>query len=131
MSAASLARLRRVAGSRFFTVPFAIAAAVLAWNVYVTLHAHGIVAGWVVDEAGRPAAGVTVILFERDFINQVERARTRTGPDGAFRFTENRSHLVQVEAREGDAHSPRRTVRLWFRSEDRTLEQPLHLPAAG
>ncbi|MFI4980574.1 MAG: carboxypeptidase-like regulatory domain-containing protein [Nevskiales bacterium] len=117
--------------SRFVLVPAAIGVAVLLWNVYVSLHAHGVVVGRVVDAAGRPAAGATVVLFERDFVNQNEHARATTDTNGNFRFDNNRSHLVQLEAQSGAAHSPRVTLRLWFRAQDRALPEPLRLGAAG
>ena len=111
--------------SRFVIVPAALAIAIAAWNLYVARHDHGTLAGRVVDARGAPMTGATVILYEQQFTNQIERARTRTGPDGSFSFAGNRSHLVQVQAQAGDRASSRRTIRLWFRAQDRTLAQPL------
>lgn len=122
---------RRWWASRFVIVPVALVLVVAGWNLYVGLHAHGVVTGRVVDAAGRPVQGATVIMFERDFVNQIERARTRTGAGGDFRFGGNRSHLIQVEAQDGAAHSPRVTLRLWFRAQDRAMDQPLVLSGAG
>ena len=58
----------------------AIALAVGIWNAYVTLHAHGLLSGRVVDAAGRPVGGATVVLFAHDFVTQVEKERTSTDP---------------------------------------------------
>ncbi len=116
--------------SRFVVVPVVIAAFVLGWNIYVSLHDNGLIAGQVVDASGHAVKGATVILFEKDFINQIERARVTTDADGRFRFTRNASHLIQLEARDGSEHSPRVTVRLWFRAQDRVLHQPLRLGPA-
>lgn len=118
---------RRVLWNRFIIVPAAIALIIALWNIYVALHANGLVEGRVVDAAGKPAAGATVILFVHDFVTQVEKARTTTDAAGRFRFIGNGSHLVQLQAREGAAFSPRITIRLWFRAQDRVLSDPLRL----
>jgi hypothetical protein len=118
---------RAVLLSRFVIVPVAIAVIVAAWNIYVSLHAHGTLAGRVVDAAGRPVDGATVVLFAHDFVTQVEKARTSTDADGNFHFGNNASHLVQLQALDGTAASPRVTIRLWFRGQDRVLQKPLGL----
>jgi hypothetical protein len=123
--------LRRILLSRFFIVPTLIAAFVLGWNAYVLMHAHGLLAGRVVDRTGHPVAGATVILFTHDFVTQVEKSRTVTDVSGAFRFTDNDSHLVQLQALDGARTSPRVTIRLWFRAQDRVLEEPLLVAPAG
>jgi hypothetical protein len=124
-------RWRRVLRSRFFIVPAVIVVAVVSWNVYVALHAHGLLEGRVVDAAGHPVSGATVILFTHDFVTQVEKARTRTNAAGDYRFTNNNSHLIQLQARDGNAASPRITIRLWFRAQDRALRRPLRLAPAA
>ncbi len=124
-------RWRRALRSRFVIVPAAIAVTVIAWNLYVTLHAHGLLQGRVVDAAGHPVDGATVILFAHDFVTQIEKARTHTNAAGEFSFDHNDSHLIQLQAQDGSARSPRITIRLWFRAQDRVLQQPLRLvPAA-
>lgn len=122
---------RRVLASRFVVVPAALAAIVLAWNIYVTLHAHGIVAGEVVNAAGRPVAGATVTLYRLNFITEVEAGQTRTDARGRFRFTDNRSHLIELQAAEGKRTSPRVTIRLWFRAQDHVLANPLRIAGPG
>lgn len=124
-------RWRRVLSSRFVIVPLVIAVAVGAWNFYVTQHDHGLLQGRVIDAAGHPVDGATVILFAHDFVTQVEKARTRTDSEGEFRFDNNNSHLIQIQAQEGRATSPRVTIRLWFRAQDRVLRQPLRLTPAA
>lgn len=118
---------RRILTSRFVVVPAAIAIIVALWNLYVALHAHGQLEGRVVDASGNPVAGATVTLFAHDFVTQVERTRTQTDMAGRFRFTGNDSHLIQLQAQEGAALSPRITIRLWFRAQDRILPEPLRL----
>jgi len=123
--------LRSLLSSRFFIVPVAIAIAVGGWNIYVSLHARGLIAGHVVDAAGRPVADATVILYAHDFVTQAEREHTKTDADGAFRFSDNDSHLIQLQAIEGAHSSPRVTIRLWFRAQDYVLTAPLVIEAAS
>ena len=122
---------RRIFLSRFVIVPALIAATVAAWNMYVDLHSHGALSGRVVDADGKPVAGATVVLWAHDFVTQVETARTKTDDAGDFRFTDNASHLIQLQALAGKDASPRVTVRLWFRGQDRVVETPLRVVPAG
>ncbi len=122
---------RRILLSRFVIVPALIAVAAVGWNIYVELHAHGLLAGRVVDAAGSPVAGATVVLSTHDFVTQVETARTTTDAAGDFRFTDNASHLIQLQALAGKDMSQRVTIRLWFRGQDRVVETPLKLAPAG
>ena len=124
-------RTRRILLSRFVIVPAMLAAVIAGWNVYVSLHDHGLLSGRVVDARGAPVEGATVILFAHDFVTQVEKARTKTEAGGVFRFTRNDSHLVQLQAEEPGERSPRITVRLWFRAQDRVLQAPLQLAPTG
>ncbi len=119
--------MRRILLSRFVVVPLTIVVLVGVWNFYVSLHDHGLLAGRVVDASGRPMANATVILFTHDFVTQVEKARTATDASGAFRFDHNDSHLVQLQAQDGNQSSRRITIRLWFRAQDRVLRKPLVL----
>jgi hypothetical protein len=119
--------VRRILLSRFVVVPLVIAVLIGAWNIYVSSHDHGLLAGRVVDATGRPMANATVILFTHDFVTQVEKARTATDASGAFRFAHNDSHLVQLQAQDGNQSSRRITIRLWFRAQDRVLRKPLVL----
>jgi hypothetical protein len=117
--------------SRWVVVPATIAIATLLWTAYVSTHDHGIVAGRVVDAAGRPVSGATVMLFERGFVTHQERERKISDADGAFRFTDNRSHSIQLEAdAPGLGRTDRRIVRLWFAAQDVQLPQPLRFGAA-
>lgn len=120
--------MKRLLLNRFVIVALTIVVIVGAWNIYVSLHDHGMLAGQVVDAAGHPVAGATVILFTHDFVTQVEKARTTTNADGDFHFANNDSHLVQLQAQDGGKTSSRITIRLWFRAQDRVLRKPLRLP---
>jgi hypothetical protein len=71
-----------------------------------------------------------VLLFERGYVTHQEMGRTTTGADGVFRFTDNRSHSVQLEAEApGMGRTDRRIVRLWFAAQDTRLDEPLRFPA--
>jgi protocatechuate 3,4-dioxygenase beta subunit len=115
--------------SRWVLVPGGLALAVLGWNLHVAANAGGVLEGRVVDAAGRPVPGAEVVLYARSFVTNDERGRTRTGPDGAFRFEGNDSHALQLQAAApGLGRSERVTVRLWFRAQDTRLAAPLRLP---
>ena len=117
--------------SRWVVVPGGIAVVTLLWNAYVATHDHGIVEGRVVDASGRPVGGATVMLFERGFVTHQERERKVSDADGAFRFTDNRSLSIQLEAdAQGFGRTDRRVVRLWFAAQDVELAQPLRFGAA-
>ena len=120
----------RALTSRWVIVPGALVILVAVWNLYVAAHAHGVIAGRVVDLNGKPIAGATVILFNRSFITNEARAHVTTDPDGRFLITGNESHAVQLQAEApGHVQGPRITLRLWFHSQDVTLADPLVLGA--
>ncbi len=119
-------RVPRFMRSRFVVVPAILAVLIGGWNLYVTQHDHGRLSGQVLTASGQPVPGATVILYQQQFTNQIEHARTQTDAQGRFRFADNDAHLVQLQARAPDgAQSPRVTVRLWFRAQDRVLSRPL------
>jgi hypothetical protein len=116
--------------SRWFIVPTAFVVVTLGWLAYVGRHANGVVEGRVVDAADQPVAGATVAMYERGFVTHEQRGRATTDADGAFRFTDNRSHSIQLEAEApGLGRTDRRVLRLWFAAQDARLEEPLRLPA--
>jgi hypothetical protein len=119
--------IRGWATSRWVIVPGCMTIFTLVWLAYVAGHNHGVVEGRVVDAAGRPVGGASVLLFERGFVTHQERGRATSDSQGAFRFTENRSHSIQLEA-EAPAfgRTDRRIVRLWFAAQDVKLAEPLH-----
>ena len=123
---------RRLAINRFVLVPASIAAAVLLWNAYVATHDHGVVAGRVVDTAGRPVPGATVVLWVLNFTTYVEKTRATTDSAGRFVITDNDSHNIRLAAEKtGIGRSARVPVRLYFRAQDIQLREPLVLSGTG
>jgi hypothetical protein len=123
---------RRLLVNRFVLVPAAITVAIAAWNVYVSTHDHGVVAGRVVDAAGQPVAGATVVLWVLNFTTYVEKTRATTDSAGRFIITDNDSHNIRLAAEKpGVGRSTRVPVRLYFRAEDVELREPLMLAGAS
>jgi carboxypeptidase family protein len=118
----------RLLVNRFTIVLASIALVVAIWNVYVSLHDHGVVEGRVVDRDGRPVEGATVELWVLDFTTYVERTRATTGADGSFVIRGNDSHNIQIGAEKpGVGRAARIPVRLYFRAQDVSLTAPLVL----
>jgi len=123
--------LRSWATSRLVIVPGGMVIVTLVWLAYVGRHNHGIVEGRVVDAASQPIAGASVQLFERGFVTHQERGRTTSDAQGAFRFTDNRSHSIQLEAAApGLGRTERRILRLWFAAQDAKIAEPLRFAAS-
>ncbi|MBV8183580.1 MAG: carboxypeptidase regulatory-like domain-containing protein [Hyphomicrobiales bacterium] len=120
---------RAILTSRFLVVPAAAVVALIFWNLYVSAHAHGEVRGRVVRADGAPAAGATVVLYERNLTSHfLEKSRTTTDAAGEFRFSHNRSHQIRLDTigpdgRQGQSH----ILRLWFAAQDVDLRRPLVL----
>ena len=123
--------IRSWVASRWVIVPGGIIVVTLVWLAYVGSHNHGIVEGRVVDAAGQPVAGASVLLFERGFVTHQERGRTTSDAQGAFRFTDNRSHSIQLEAEAPSmGRTDRRILRLWFAAQDAKIAEPLRFAAS-
>jgi hypothetical protein len=122
---------RGVFTNRFFIMPTAMIVALVGWNLYVGAHAHGCVTGRVLRSDGSPAAGATVILYERNITSHfLEKARATTDATGSFRFDNNRSHQIRLDAIGADGtQTQARILRLWFAAQDIRLREALVLPA--
>jgi len=116
----------RLIGHRFVLIPFCLALTAAAWNGYVSLHDGGLVRGVVLGPGGAAVAGATVSMMEKNFTTNSDRGSTRTRADGSFEFTNNRSHNILLRAEvAGVGRSEQITVRLYFRSQNVTLDAPL------
>ena len=124
--------MSRFLSHRFVAVPLALVAVLVAWNVYIAFNAGGLIAGEVRDRAGAPVPGATVVFFERNFIYYEEKQRATTDARGAYRFTDMKTHIDQLEARAQDGRkSERRQLRLWFRSQDTEVAPLVVEPPRG
>jgi carboxypeptidase family protein len=118
----------RLLVNRFTIVLASIAVVVAVWNVYVSLHDHGVVEGRVIDGEGRPVEGATVVLWVLNFTTYVEKTHATTGADGRFVIRGNDSHNIQIGAEKpGVGRAARVPVRLYFKAEDMVLRAPLVL----
>jgi hypothetical protein len=118
----------RILRHRFVAVPLAIGIAIAGWNAYVVTHNDGIVRGRVLGPDGQPLAGATVRMMEQNFTTNSDRGSTITRQDGEFEFTDNRSHNIQLRAEKpGVGRSDLVVVRLYFRAQDVTLQEPLRV----
>jgi carboxypeptidase family protein len=124
-------RWKRWLLNRFVLVPSALVLVAVVWNGWVLSHNHGVIAGRVTDASGAPVAGAEVKLWVFNFTTFVEQASTLTASDGSFKFTKNPSHNIQLSAEKSGVGRTRIPVRLYFRSEDIVLKQPLRLSDAG
>jgi hypothetical protein len=123
---------QRLLLSRFVLVPTFLVLLAAVWNAWVVTHNHGIVAGRVVDASGAAVGGAEVKLWVFNFTTFAEDATATTKADGSFEFTRNPSHNIQVSAEKpGVGRSLRIPIRLYFRSEDVILKEPLRLSNAG
>lgn len=123
---------RRLVINRFTLTLGTIAVSVIFWNIYVSLHDHGVVEGRVVDASGRPVPGATVVLWVLNFTTYVEKTRGTTDGDGRFVIRNPDSHNIQLAAEKpGLGSSARVPVRLYFRAEDIQLQKPLTLRNGG
>lgn len=114
--------------NRFVLVPGLLILIGAGWNAWVVTHNHGIVTGRVLDANGAPVDGADVKLWVFNFATFEVKASTTTRPDGSFTFENNPSHNIQISAEKpGLGRSARVSVRLYFRSEDFQLQQPLRL----
>jgi len=112
-----------------FTLSFgAIALVAFGWNLYVAQHDGGLLSGRVTTPDGKPVAGASVVLSRRT-VTSVERVASElTDAQGRFEFRDHGQYAVVLTARKPEVGAAaRRTERLWFRNQDRVLDQPLVL----
>jgi Carboxypeptidase regulatory-like domain len=123
-------KLARLISNRFVLTFGGLALAALLWNWYVGMNDDGRLSGRVTTADGTPVADATVVL-SRKTVTSVERVReTRTDAQGRFVFEHHGQYAVVISARKASVGAAsRRTIRLWFRDQNRDLETPLILEA--
>ena len=112
-----------------FVVTFGGAALLAAvWNVYIANNDDGRITGRVVDAAGQPVEGATVVLSERTLLVAQPKGNVKTAVDGSFRFDGHKLHRIYLEARKPEVgRSGPREFRLYFKGENLDLDEPLQL----
>ena len=117
--------------NRFVLTPVILLVIALGWDLYASMNHDELIVGRVVDAPGNPVADADVSLWIFNFTTFNENKHVTSGPDGVFTITGNPSHNVQVTAQKpGLGASPRVPIRLYFRSQNVTLKEPLVLPGA-
>ena len=114
-----------------FTITFGILFfIILLWNLYVLQHDDGILSGRVVSPDGKPVADAVVVLSERTIVSLTPLLDTTTDANGDFHFNKHDRHYVVLTAsKDGIGSSDRYPVRLYFRNQNRQLNEPLRLQA--
>ena len=114
-----------------FTITFGgLAVVVSLWNLYVSAHATGLIAGRVVGPDDRPVAGATVLLSERTLLVTKPADRTVTDDEGRFAFEDQDLYRLYLAAeKEGVGEAAAREFRLYFKGQELVLEHPIRLAA--
>jgi len=112
-----------------YCITFGIFAVIaLFWNIYITFHDDGIVAGRVVTADNRPVAGATVTLFEKTLFVAEPRMNTTTNEKGEFSFSGHRYYRIWIEAKkEGVGLFPKTEYRLYFRGQNKRFKEAFRL----
>jgi len=111
------------------TITFAVIAMVAAgWNLYVAAHDDGILEGLVIGPSGELVPGAKVVLSERTIVSLAPIAEATTDAEGRFRFEKHDRHALVLNAsREDLGRSSRVEIRLYFRNQNRRLDEPIRL----
>jgi hypothetical protein len=105
-----------------------IAIVAAGWNLYVAAHDDGILEGVVIGPSGAPAPDAKVVLSERTIVSLAPIAETTTDAEGRFRFEGHDRHALVLNAgREDLGRSGRIEIRLYFRNQNRLLDEPIRL----
>jgi hypothetical protein len=122
--------LRMLFVNRVGAALLAVAAIIAAINLYVSFNDDGVLIGTVVDPNGRPVPDAQVTIYRPALIGLEEIATQTTDAAGRFRFEDHDHHHPAVQARvPGLGQSDLRRVRLYFRNQNRRLDDPIRLEA--
>lgn len=114
--------------NRYIVTFGSIAIMAAAWNLFVAFNNEGIVAGQVVGPDNRPVKGATVTLFQKTLYVAEPRGKTTTDGKGMFLFSGHDYYRLWLEAmKEGLGKSQKKEYRLYFKGQNLTLAEPLHL----
>lgn len=109
-----------------------VAALIGVWNIYISFHNDGFVAGTVVDANGSGVENATVIIAEKTLEMLKNQQETTTDDQGYFRF----EGIVMVEfviwaEKPGYAEMKNRSYHLYFKKQNFQLPEPLVLQRAN
>lgn len=106
-----------------FTLTFAgLALVAVVWNVYVAANAGGQVDGRVLNGAGQPVAGATVVLSRKTVASVEKVSETRTDADGRYRFDRHGQYAIVLSAQSNDSRSQPLRLPLLFRNQNVAAE---------
>jgi len=125
--------LKSLLSENLSTLIFAAVVAVLigTWNIYISFHDDGVVAGRVVDETGGGVANATVIIAEKTLEMLKNQQEITTDGDGYFRFdgVDMVEFIVKAQ-KSGCAEMKNRSYHLYFKRQNFHLPVPLVLRRA-
>lgn len=111
-----------------YTIAFAVTIVfALLWNLFVLFNDNGILSGRVIDQTNMPVAGARVILSEKTLLVTAPRDEVMTSSDGSFRFEGHKLYHLYLEAITDGGLSSTREVRLYFKGQNKKLDDPLVL----
>ncbi|MBN2553275.1 MAG: carboxypeptidase regulatory-like domain-containing protein [Spirochaetales bacterium] len=115
------------------TVVFAAVLGVLigAWNIYISFHDDGTVAGRVVNSSGAGVESATVIVAEKTLEMLKNQQETTTDDQGYFRFEgiDMVEFIIRAE-KPGYLEMKNRSYHLYFKKQNFHLPEPLVLERA-
>jgi len=121
-------KLRALLLNRFALTFGGIALIALAWNLYVSANDGGRLSGRVTTVDGTPVEGAVVVLSKKSVVSVERVGSTRTDAEGRFVFESHGQYAVVLSARKSGVGAMRRqTVKLWFRNQDREINEALVL----
>jgi hypothetical protein len=122
--------LRALLVNRFALALLGTAAIVGAINLFVVLNDDGLLGGQVVDPRGRPISDAEVTIYKPALIGLEEIERQRTDLQGRFLFRGHGQHHPALQVRtDGYGESELHRIRLYFRNQNRVLQEPITVGA--
>ena len=109
-----------------------VAALIGVWNIYISFHNDGLVAGRVVDRSGRGVENATVIIAEKTLEKLKNQQEMTTDEQGYFRFDGiDMVEFVVWAEKSGYAEMKNRSYHLYFKKQNFQLPEPLVLERAN